>query len=225
MSLSLYDNEFERRKERLPFENQWKLNVNLLEGKSELNPVSQPLEEVPRVFDWQEREVFDMIAPNIETRLSRLSRMRPVLKVRPGSSDPDDMRSTKVGNHLLKNLYYDKRMQSKQADLNAWMEITGTCLMKHVWNPELGQLVGHDETVVDMQGNPIPQEVHEGDLRLSCPRRRYSPDSKLQEIESCRSIIRQGFSCRQIEEVYGKKVAPETLSVMQLRYPWLVQAG
>lgn len=220
--ISYVDNEFERRKkERLPFENQWKLNVNFLEGNQyvDINPVSQSLEEVPRVFDWQEREVFDMIAPNIETRLSRLSRMRPVLKVRPGSSEPDDMRSTKVGNHLLKNLYYDKKMQSKQADLNAWMEITGTCLMKHVWNPGMGQLVGYDDTVVDMQGNPIPQEVHEGDLEvIVCPPQEIFPDSSYhQEVDSCRSIIHaKAFHVDEIEEVYGKKVAPETLSVMQL---------
>ncbi|MCK9327409.1 MAG: hypothetical protein M0P69_18090, partial [Bacteroidales bacterium] len=182
--ISFVENEFQRRKkERLPFENLWKLIVNFLESNQyiDINPVSQALEEIPKVFEWQEREVFNLMAPNIETRLSRLSRMRPILKVRPGSNDPDDVRATKIGDHLLKNTYYDKKMLSKQSDVNTWLETNGTCLMKHTWNPQLGKFVGYDDTVVE--GNP--QEVHEGDIdTIVCPAAEIFPDSCYhQEIE------------------------------------------
>lgn len=229
--ISHVNTEFERRtKERLPFENQWKLNVNFLEGNQyiDINPVSQALEEIPLAYDWQEREVFDMIAPNIETRLSRLSRMRPVLKVMPGSNDPDDLRSTKVGTHLLKNIYYDKKMQNKQADLNAWMESTGTCLMKNVWNQNLGQLIDYDQTVVDMQGQAMPQAIHEGDLEtIVCPPQEIYPDSCYhQDIDQCRSIIHaKAFHIDEIEEMYGKKVSPEQISVMQLQRSMIGSGG
>jgi hypothetical protein len=206
----------------LPFENQWKVNINFIESNQfiDINPVSQAIEEIPKIFEWQEREVFNMIAPNIETRLARLGRMRPVYKVRPGSNDPDDIRSTKVGDHLLKNMYYDTKMKAKQADANTWMEATGTAIMKHVWNPQLGRLVGYDDTVVDMQGQPLPQEVREGDVEPSiCPPQEIFPDSCYhQEVVDCQSIIHaKAFHIDEIEEMYGKRVQPEQVSVMQLQ--------
>lgn len=229
--ISLVNTEFERRsKERLPFENQWKLNINFLEGNQyiDINPVSQSLEEIPRAFWWQEREVFNMIAPNIETRLSRLSRMRPILKVRPGSNDPDDSRATKVSNHLLTNTYYDKKMQQKQFDANAWMESCGTVLKKHTWNPNLGQKIGGDPNIVDMQGNPLPQDMREGDLETTiCPPQEIYPDSCYhQDVEQCRSIIHaRAFHVDEVKKTWGKEVAPEQVAVMQLQRSMIGTGG
>lgn len=221
--IALVNNEFSRRqKERLPFENQWKININFLEGNQyiDINPVSQALEETPKVYEWQEREVFNLMAPNIETRLSRLSRMRPILKVRPGSNDPEDTRATKVSNHLLSNTYYDKKMQAKQADANAWMESCGTVLKKHTWNPELGRRIGADPNIVDMQGNPLPQDMREGDLEvIICPPQEIYPDSCYhQEVEQCRSIIHsKAFHRDEVERIWGKEVQPEQVAVMQMQ--------
>jgi hypothetical protein len=212
--ISYVDEEFTRRqKERLPFENQWKLNINFIEGNQyvDINSVSQALEELPKVFDWQEREVFNLSAPNIETRLARLSRMRPILKVRPGSNDPEDARATQVGNSLLKNVYYDKKMQEKQADVNSWLESTGTCLMKHTWNAKLGDLVGNDEET--------GQEIHEGDLDLVvCPPQEIFPDSCYhQDVDQCLSIIHaKAYHISKVAETWGKEVQPEQVAVMQL---------
>lgn len=229
--ISYVNAEYTRRqKERLPFENQWKLNINMLEGNQyvDINPVSQVLEEIPKIYDWQEREVFNMMAPNIETRLARLSRMRPILKTRPGSNDPDDTRSTKVSNTLLRNTYYDKKMQSKQSDVNTWLESTGTCLMKHTWNPKLGRVIGRDN-VVDMQGNPIPgNEIHEGDMEsIVCPPQEIFPDSCYhQETDDCRSILHaKAFHIDEIEYTWGKKVSPEQVAVMQMQRSMIGTGG
>ena len=42
-----------------------------------------PLFDVDQESDWEQREVFNHIAPNLETRLSRLGKMKPILKARP----------------------------------------------------------------------------------------------------------------------------------------------
>jgi hypothetical protein len=216
--ISFVNNEFDRRrKERLPFENQWKLNINMIEGNQyvDINPVTHAIEEIPKMFDWQEREVFNMIAPNIETRLARLGRMRPILKVRPGSNEPDDARSTKVSEKLLTNTYYDKKMKSKMSDVNAWLESTGTCLLKHTWNNDLGALIGN---VVDMQGRPV--QIKEGDLEaIVCPPQEIFPDSCYhQDIDDCKDIIHaKAFHIKEIERIYGKTVQPEQVAVMQLK--------
>ena len=52
--ITFVENEYQRRiKERLPFENQWKLNINFIEGNQhiDINPVSQSIEEIPKIFD------------------------------------------------------------------------------------------------------------------------------------------------------------------------------
>jgi hypothetical protein len=219
--ISLVTEEFERRKrERLPFENQWKLNINFLEGNQfvDVNPVSHAIEEIPQLYEWQEREVFNMIGPNIETRLSRMLRMSPVFKVLPGSNDNDDARSAKVSNALLKTMYYDHNMQIKQATLNAWMEATGTCLMKHVWNSDLGRAIGFDTSVVGLDG--APRAVREGDLEVVvCPPQEIFPDNSYrQNVSDCNSIIHaKAYHVDEIEEIWGKKVAPEQVTVTQLQ--------
>ncbi len=68
------DREFQRRQqERRPFELQWRLNLAFYEGNQylDINTASMALEEMPIMYDWQEREVFNHIAPNIDSRVSR----------------------------------------------------------------------------------------------------------------------------------------------------------
>jgi len=141
-----------------------------------------------------------------------MSRMRPILKVRPGSNDPDDTHSTKVSSHLLSNWYYDKKMQAKQADINAWMESTGTCLMKHTWNQTLGAMVGNDPET--------GAEVREGDTEsIVCPPQEILPDSCYhQEVSDCQDMIHaKAFHVDDIESTWGKKVQPEQMSVLKLQ--------
>ena len=93
------EGEFKRRqKERIPFELQWRLNIAFIEGNQyvQINEVAQTLDRVSEDYWWEEREVFNHIAPNIEARQARLGKMRPVLKVRPGSAEKSDIRATKV---------------------------------------------------------------------------------------------------------------------------------
>ena len=101
--------------------------------------------------------------------------------------------------------------------------------MKHAWNPKLGKLVGYEENVLDIKtGKPVQKEVREGDLdSVVCPAPEIFPDSCYhQEVEDCADIIHaKAYPVKQIEEMYGKKVAPEQVSVMQLQRAMIGTGG
>ena len=65
-----------RQQERKSFETQWELNMNFLMGNQycSIGP-SGEVEEYDKQFYWQEREVYNHIAPIIESRLAKLINM------------------------------------------------------------------------------------------------------------------------------------------------------
>lgn len=57
--VGLVEKEFKRRQdERQPFELQWRLNLAFQDGNQylDINTASMALEEMPVLYDWQERE-------------------------------------------------------------------------------------------------------------------------------------------------------------------------
>ena len=211
------DREFQRRQqERRPFELQWRLNLAFYEGNQylDINTASMALEEMPILYDWNEREVFNHIAPNIDSRVSRLKRVRSVLKVRPGNADdPSDMHSAKVETQILKNNYTDQRIQDRQSEEFIWLETCGTVFRKHVWNPQLGKVIGVVPTT-DESGQETGQqeEVREGDGEtIVVPPQECYPDSCYRNnLEECKSFIHaKAFSVDDIMDTWGIEVRPE----------------
>lgn len=82
------EDEYQQRREaRLPFELQWRLNTEFINGNQylDIEAASASIQEIPKLTWHQEREVFNQIAPIHETRVAQLSRTAPLLKVRPAS--------------------------------------------------------------------------------------------------------------------------------------------
>ena len=65
--------DFERRrKERVNLERQWELNLNFLKGNQYCKiGLSGEVEQEEKGYFWQSREIFNHIAPIMETRLAR----------------------------------------------------------------------------------------------------------------------------------------------------------
>src|SRR5690606_6250917 len=64
--INFVKSEFERRKEeRMPFELQWQLNTNFLLGNQycDINMEMQAIVELEKDYYWQERGVYNHIAP------------------------------------------------------------------------------------------------------------------------------------------------------------------
>ena len=232
--IGLVTREFKRRQdERRPFELQWRLNLAMYEGNQrlEINTASMALEEMPIMFDFQESECFNHIAPNLETRISKLKRMRTITKCKAGGVlDQADLHAAKVGTYLLKNNYTDQNIRDKQAEELIWMEICGTVFRKHVWNPKLGAVIGTAEAESpdgqqvqpEQQAQPEQQqgqEVREGDMEtVVVPPQEIYPDSSYRNSTGeCKSIIHaKAFDIDEIEQTWGVQVSPEKAEAEKL---------
>jgi len=95
-----------RQRERKSFEAVWKLNNNFLIGNqySSINSLSE-VEDSDKQYFWQEREVFNHISPIIESRLAKLSTVRPSMNVLPVSSEESDLKVAKLSRDIIKSVY------------------------------------------------------------------------------------------------------------------------
>ena len=63
----------ERREARRSLENQWQLNINFMMGNQYSYIASNgAINQDEKQYFWQEKEVFNHIAPIIETRISKI---------------------------------------------------------------------------------------------------------------------------------------------------------
>jgi len=209
--IELVDREFKRRQEeRRPHELQWRLNQAFYEGNQyvDINTGSMNLEEMPLLYEWQEREVFNHIAPNIDTRISKLKRVQPLLKVKPGTSEQQDLHSARVGTMLLKNNFAEQGWRDIFSEELAWTEVCGTVFEKRIWNPDLGPVMG----IIQDPETGEQTEVKEGDSEtIVCPPQEIYPDSSWRnDVNSCRSIIHaRAMHVETVSDTWGVQVTAE----------------
>lgn len=83
--------DFKRRQEeRRAIERGWQLNMNFLSGNQycDVNSLGE-IESDTGGYYWQEKRVFNHIAPTVDTRCCKLTGIRPKLAVRAASEDED----------------------------------------------------------------------------------------------------------------------------------------
>lgn len=132
-----------RRAERRNLERSWQLNMNFVCGNQycDLDGAGEIIEEDKKYY-WQFRRVFNHIAPIVDTRLSKLSRIRPALTVRAASDDEDDRRSATLASTILAAVQEDADMDGVVSKATIWSEICGTGFYKIMWNADKGKVVG-----------------------------------------------------------------------------------
>jgi len=156
-----------RRDERRPFELQWRLNMAFVDGNQylDMDVATMDLREIPALYQWQEREVFNHVAPIVETRVARLSRMQPTLKVRPATGEPEDLSGAKVCTRLLEYVQHERLTPEQKQTLIQWAEVCGTAFLKNVWNPKAGRVIGAVAVRAEHEGKPQeepPQKEPDG---------------------------------------------------------------
>lgn len=205
-----------RQKDRLALELQWRLNMGFYDGNQyqQINQSTSNVEEIQKLYWWQEKEVFNQIAPIIETRLAKLGRLRPIPKVRPATDSKDDISSSKVSSKLIESTYYEQKMKEKQLTANVWSELTGTSVYKAMWNPQKGRLIGAMET------ENGAEKVHEGDVEtiVISPFEIY-PDSIWNEtILDCKSLIHaKAYHKKDIKTNWGVDVEGKEVDVFTVK--------
>ena len=183
----------ERQKQRRMLERGWELNMNFLSGNQYvgITPAGELEEEQPRYY-WQCREVFNHIAPAIDTRCAKLAQVRPVMSVRAATGEEGDMRTAKISANVLRSVLEECSFDETMARAAVWSETCGTSFYKVLWDAS----ARGGEGGVCIAAVP-PFEIYPEDL--SCER-----------VEDQPSIIHaRAMPVAEISERYGIKAAPE----------------
>ena len=194
--ISFVKDEFIRRRdERRALESKWQLNLNFLSGNqySYVNARGELVPEGKQYF-WESREVYNHIAPIIESRLAKFTRVNCAVNVRPASADDEDVKSATLATKLLETTFLDNDFYKKFALANLWAEVTGSVFYKVFWS-----------------------ESGEGDVKISvCPSYEIYPDSLgVSDLNAQRSIIHaRAYPIGKIEDIWGVRVESEEISVL-----------
>ena len=151
----------DRREKRRSFEQSWLLNMNFLIGNqySYINPRGE-IEVQGKAYPWESREVFNHIAPIIESRLAKLGRVRPSLGVRPAGSSVGDLEKAKTSKTILDSVSANLNLSKIIGDATVWSEVCGTAFYKAVWNESAGSVVGFTESGLEQEnGNKVGKKI------------------------------------------------------------------
>ncbi|MCX4384739.1 MAG: hypothetical protein OSJ39_02945, partial [Clostridia bacterium] len=128
--------DFESRKEaRRSIEQGWRINMNFVSGNQYcfVSPAGNLETEDAEVY-WQSRRCFNHIAPTVETRIARLSKVRPVLNVRAFSDEEADINTARLSSNILRSVKSRIDLDAVIARATQWSETLGTAFYKVIWN-------------------------------------------------------------------------------------------
>ena len=200
-----------RSEERKAFEAQWQLNLNFLMGNQYCSIApNNEVQDYEKQFFWQEREVYNHIAPIIEARMSKLVRVQPTMTVVPASSDEKDINTAKVSKKIIQACKHKLKLNDLTNSATLWSEITGTVFYKIMWNSEAGEIVGEDEN---------GKLLYEGDVEVCiCPPYEIYPDNlSASTLDECKSIIHaRAYDVSDIERIWNVKIQGKDIDVFSL---------
>lgn len=205
-------NDFKKRAEaRKPYDRIWQINLNFLMGNQYCSiGYGGELEEADRQFFWQEREVYNHIAPVYDIRFAKLSKIKPDINIIPSTNDERDKQTAKVSKKIYQSLKSKLEIDSKLSQGLRWSEACGTVFYKLGWNSTQGQLVGQ---------NDKGEKLRSGEVEFSVvsPFEIY-PDSQVcEELSQCQSIIHaKAFTVNEIKSMYGIDVEGEKINTYAL---------
>ncbi len=191
--------DFERRREaRRRIESGWLLNMNFLSGNQycDVSPQGGIEEEDKRYF-WQARRVFNHIAPTVESRIAKLEKLKPELRVRAFSDEEGDIQAAQLATGVLKYVQQRIGLQDVVSRACVWSETCGSVFYKVLWDGQGGRQVAVDE-----QGLP----VYEGEAQVSVvPAFEIFPDRlDVEDFDGAHSVIHaQAVSTEYVLQRFG----------------------
>jgi len=200
--------DFEARKDaRKQYELQWQLNIDFLHGKqnNQITNMDMVVQSGKRYY-WQQREVFNHIAPLVESRLAKLASANDRISVVPLSSTEHDIKCADKCEKVIKAAFKRLNMKSLVDQANMWSEMTGTSFYKVVWDNNGGRAVG------ELDG----KKVQEGDVKIVvCSPFEIYPDSlSAGDMAQLASIIHaKPYSVEMIKKIWGVDVVGADIEV------------
>ena len=199
-----------RQRDRRQFDATWQLCMNFLMGNQycQVSP-NQEVAEYDKQYFWQEREVYNHIAPTVEIRLAKLQRVRPTMSVVPASTDDSDIKTAKICKKILNSIYNRSDVSRIICEATKWSEVCGTSFYKVIWDNNLGK-------VIAKQGK---DDITQGDVSISvCTPFEIYPDNVCTEnIDDCQSIIHaKAYHVDEIKRIYNVEAKGEDINVFSL---------
>ncbi len=204
--------DFESRKEaRRNIEQGWRINMNFVSGNQYcfVTPAGD-LETEDAEFYWQSRRCFNHIAPTVETRLARLSKVRPTLNVRAFSDEESDINTARLSSNILRSVRNRIDLDAVVSRATHWSEVLGTAFYKVVWNFDDGNVIGTNE-----RGHT----VKEGDVNVVAlsPFEVYPDSLTAEDMSQVRSLIHaKAVPVSEIEEKFGVKIEGKKIEEFSL---------
>lgn len=200
----------ERRKERLPYERQWQLNMNFLSGNQYcfINGRGDIASDGKTYF-WQNRGVYNHLAPIIESRLAKFSRIEPTVSVRPKTDDDKDVAAASLAELIIADAFNRVGIEDVVRRVTSWSETCGTGFYKIVWDNQGGNVVGQADGV----------DVYEGDVKIIAvsPFEIFPDSLYTTSISDCKSIIHaRVMTVSDVKEKYGVTVLGGDVDVYSL---------
>lgn len=209
-----------RREERRPFELQWRLNQNFIAGNQYCDILESTGEvaDYPATFEWEMRTVYNQIAPIVETRLSKLSRVQPGLVVRPVTSDTRDIVSAKMSTKLLKCVYASFDMSQRIAEATAWAETCGGVFYKNNWDSHGGMCLGEKDGKPVFEGDIAPTVVPYYEI--------FPSTSYIESIDECDNVIHaKVYTTDEIKLRWGITVEGRTMNTFSMDMSGMISGG
>ncbi|MDE7082479.1 MAG: hypothetical protein K2O89_02090 [Clostridia bacterium] len=190
------ENDFLRRQqERKSLERSWQLNMNFVSGNQYCDfDAKGEIAEEGKDYYWQQRLVFNHIAPIVDTRLSKLSRIRPALTVRAASDEESDRHSAALASAILTAVHDSGDLDGVMNRATLWSEVCGTAFYKVIWNSESGNAVGvTDDGTAVREGNAEVVAVSPFEI--------YPYSLSVENLDEQLSVIHA--KALPVEEIYG----------------------
>ncbi|MDE6677399.1 MAG: hypothetical protein K2K12_06805, partial [Clostridia bacterium] len=180
----------------------WQLNLKFVSVNQycDVSPAGELENEDPN-FYWQSRRTFNHIAPTLDARLARLSKVRPTLNVRAFSDSDEDVKTARLCSNILKSVKNRIDLDEVISRATLWSETCGTAFYKVVWNYDDGQVIG-----TDAAGHGIK----EGDVRVVAlsPFEVYPDSLTAEDMSGVKSIIHaKAVPVTDIYEKFGVEIA------------------
>lgn len=200
-----------RRRQRKSLERQWELNLKFVQGNQycRITDNGEIVSNEPN-YDWEQRRIFNHIAPIIETRLSKLSRIRPALSVRAASGEETDKNAAEIASAVLSFVQEDADLDGVISAATMWSEICGTSFYKVVWNSDSGKRLGVTE-----EG----EDINEGGVNIAAvsPFEIYPFSLSEENLDLQPSIIHAKLlSVKEIFSIYGIKLEGKNINCFNM---------
>lgn len=217
--LAYLNNCYEQaRTARIPFEQQWYLNLAFYFGRHYVSWVGSSTTSgysrlvEPAVPPWRVRLIVNKVRSIIRGELSKVTREKPRGYVVPSTSEDDDLAGARAADDILEFLWLTNKFTKTFKTAEFWTLLLGTGFIKDYYDPNVKDAGG-------VMGKICGENVTAFHL--------FAADLKIEEIEDQPYLIHvMSKDPKWVKDTFNKTVAPDSSDIGNtLEYRFLNAMG